>query len=103
RTLLSKLGVIKLLQDWRVTSVFPPRFHAWEQFITLDELQASLARHGLRGREVIGAAVRANPLRTLWAIRRYKAGRLSAAAVGRHVTLREGPSVALSYMGYATH
>jgi 2-polyprenyl-6-hydroxyphenyl methylase/3-demethylubiquinone-9 3-methyltransferase len=102
RTLLSNLVVIKLLQDWRFTSVFPPRFHAWEQFITPAELRASLSRHGMRTRDVTGTAVRANPIRTLRAIRRYKAGRLSAAAVGRHVTLREGPSVALSYIGYAT-
>jgi 2-polyprenyl-6-hydroxyphenyl methylase/3-demethylubiquinone-9 3-methyltransferase len=102
RTWLSKLVVIKLLQDWPLTSVFPPRFHAWAQFITPAELRASLARHGLRARDVTGTAVRANPIRTLWAIRRYKAGRLSAAAVGQHVTLREGPSMALSYIGYAT-
>jgi 2-polyprenyl-6-hydroxyphenyl methylase/3-demethylubiquinone-9 3-methyltransferase len=102
RTMLSKLVVIKLLQEWRYTSVFPPRFHAWEQFITPGELRASLERHGLRAGDVTGTTVTVNPVRTLWAIRRYKTSRLAAAAVGRQVIIREGPSMALSYIGYAT-
>jgi 2-polyprenyl-6-hydroxyphenyl methylase/3-demethylubiquinone-9 3-methyltransferase len=101
RTMLSKLVAIKLLQDWRSTSIFPPRFHAWGMFITPGELRAALEHHGLRARDITGTAVRANPIRTLQAIRRYKAGKLTAAAAGRHVTIGEGPNLALSYIGYA--
>jgi 2-polyprenyl-6-hydroxyphenyl methylase/3-demethylubiquinone-9 3-methyltransferase len=102
RTILSNAVVIKLLQEWRYTSVFPPRFHMWEMFITPRELRASLERHGLRPRDITGAAVKIDPVQMLRAMRRYKAGMLAAAEVGKHITLREGPRVALSYMGYAS-
>ncbi len=101
RTLLSRLVVIGLLQEWRPTSVFPPRFHAWEQFITPRELRASLARHGLRVVDVTGAAVRFRPIRLLRAMHGYKAGRLPASEVGRHLTLCAGRLRALSYIGHA--
>jgi 2-polyprenyl-6-hydroxyphenyl methylase / 3-demethylubiquinone-9 3-methyltransferase len=101
RTLISNLVVIKLLQEWRRTSVFPPGFHAWAMFITPRELRASLARHGLRPLDITGTVVSLHPIRLLRALRDYKAGTLPATALGQHVRLREGPFLALSYMGSA--
>lgn len=102
RTILSRLLVIGLLQEWRPLSVFPPQFHAWEMFITPRELRASLARHGLRARDITGASVTVAPFQLLRAMHRYKAGKLAAAEVGKHITMREGPVTALSYIGYAS-
>jgi len=41
RTAMSKLVVIKLLQDWRFTAWMPRDLHAWDQFITPGELRAA--------------------------------------------------------------
>ena len=36
--------MIKLFQEWRFTAWMPPNLHAWEKFITPDELRSVLAR-----------------------------------------------------------
>jgi 2-polyprenyl-6-hydroxyphenyl methylase / 3-demethylubiquinone-9 3-methyltransferase len=101
RTLLSNLVAIKLLQEWRLTSVFPPRFHAWAMFIRPQELRASLARHGLRAQAFSGTAIRLHLIRLLRAMRGYRAGKIPASVLGRHLSIREGRLMSLSYLGYA--
>jgi len=48
RTMISKLVLIKLCQDWPMTAWVPPGLHDWNQFITPAELRDVLARHQLR-------------------------------------------------------
>ena len=72
RTGLSRLVVIKVLQEWRLTAWMPPNLHAWEQFITPDELRAVMSRHHLECRDVVGIGPGVKPhrlMRLLWQLR----------------------------------
>jgi 2-polyprenyl-6-hydroxyphenyl methylase/3-demethylubiquinone-9 3-methyltransferase len=102
RTTLSKLIFIKLGQEWRFTRFLPPNLHIWEMFIKPEELTASLARHSLDPREIMGTGPPGNPLRMIMTMRRYNTGKISAAEFGRRVGgAAEGPNIAVNYMGYA--
>ena len=103
RTLLSKLIVIKLAQEWQATSIFPPNFHRWSMFIKPEELVQALSRHGLENREVTGIAWHGNPLTLLRLIRLQKRGRINYGVVGRYLSekLELGRNTQLSYLGYA--
>jgi len=101
RTMLSKILLIKVLQEWRLTSLAPPNLHSWDMFINPAELRASLERHGLRNQDVRGLKLTLNPVGVLMAARRYKTGRISADELGRRLGLKEGTNLGASYMGYA--
>jgi 2-polyprenyl-6-hydroxyphenyl methylase/3-demethylubiquinone-9 3-methyltransferase len=101
RTLFSKLVAIKLMQEWRWTRYAPPNLHVWEMFITPDELIASLARHGLQNREIVGSQPGINPIQVIMVVRQFKAGKISATELGQRMVLRESKNIAGSYMGYA--
>jgi 2-polyprenyl-6-hydroxyphenyl methylase / 3-demethylubiquinone-9 3-methyltransferase len=100
RTMFSKLMVIKMAQEWKLTRFFPPNVHVWEMFIKPEELIASLGRHGLRNQDVRGTKL-SSPVRMLAAMRQYRTGRISGSEFGRRIGFREGASLAASYMGYA--
>ena len=100
RTLYSKLVVLKLAQEWAWTRFLPPRLHAWEMFIRPAELTHSLDRHGLQNREIVGTQAGVNPIKVFLALRRYRAGTMSGAELGRWAGFTEGPNIAGSYMGY---
>jgi 2-polyprenyl-6-hydroxyphenyl methylase/3-demethylubiquinone-9 3-methyltransferase len=102
RTLKSKVTVIKLAQDWRLTRSVPKNFHVWRMFIPPAELAAALARHALGSREVKGLSPGSNPLVVLRAVLAVKRGRMSFAELGRRVDLRVTDDLSISYMGYAT-
>ncbi len=101
RTLFSKLALIKLLQDWKATSILPPNLHAWEQFIRPRELKAALLRHGLAPQEIRGMTPAANPLTLLRLLRRYKRGRLALRQLGEAARFKIGGHTLASYLGYA--
>jgi 2-polyprenyl-6-hydroxyphenyl methylase / 3-demethylubiquinone-9 3-methyltransferase len=100
RTLFSKIAIIKMAQEWRLTRFFPPDVHVWEMFIRPEELIASLERHGFENRGLRGTKL-GNPLQMLRAMRQYKNGKISSTEFGRRIGFREGPNLAGSYMGYA--
>jgi 2-polyprenyl-6-hydroxyphenyl methylase/3-demethylubiquinone-9 3-methyltransferase len=101
RTPLSRLLVIKLLQEWRWTALMPPRLHDWQMFIRPAELRRELAHHGLVFGGLAGLKPRANPLRLIRALRRRKRGLLTYAAAIREMDLGESPDTSVSYIGYA--
>ena len=101
RTLLSKVFLVKMAQEWRFTRFVPPNLHVWEMFIKPAELLACFERHGLGNQDVTGLKIATNPLTLLLAFHGYKTGRISGAEFGRRAGLREGSNLALSYMGYA--
>ena len=101
RTILSKLLMIKVVQEWGLTSFAPPNLHLWDMFIKPAELQASLERHGLRNQEVRGLKLSLNPIGVVIAARRYRDQKISAAELGRQFGLKEGTNLGASYMGYA--
>ncbi|MGA8206737.1 MAG: bifunctional 2-polyprenyl-6-hydroxyphenol methylase/3-demethylubiquinol 3-O-methyltransferase UbiG [Candidatus Dormiibacterota bacterium] len=102
RTRLSRFVVIKLFQEWRLTAWMPPNLHAWEQFITPDELRTVMSRHQLRTHDMVGVvpSVKARRLiRLLWQLR---SGRISPAEVGRRAHFIVTSDLRVSYAGYAT-
>ena len=101
RTPQSRLIVIKLLQEWRWTSLMPPRLHDWNMFIRPAELRHLLEQHGLVPGGMTGLKPRAGPLHLLRALRRRKRGLLSYAEAARQMDLAESPDLSVSYIGYA--
>jgi len=101
RTTFSKLVVVKLMQEWRLTSFAPANLHSWDMFIKPRELKASLERHGLRSQDLRGMSLNVNPVQLVASARLYKTGRISGAELGRRLGAKEGSNLALSYMGYA--
>jgi 2-polyprenyl-6-hydroxyphenyl methylase / 3-demethylubiquinone-9 3-methyltransferase len=102
RTRVSRLVMIKLLQEWRLTALLPPNLHAWEQFITPAELRAVMHRHGLAGDDMVGLGqgVKAPQLLGLfWQLRR---GKISYGEFGRGARFVVTRDTRISYAGYAT-
>jgi 2-polyprenyl-6-hydroxyphenyl methylase / 3-demethylubiquinone-9 3-methyltransferase len=102
RTARSRLVVIKLLQEWRLTAWMPRDLHAWDHFITPDELRAALGRHGLTGRGIVGIGPGVKPpplLRLLYQLHR---GTISHGEFGRRARFVVTKDLRVSYAGYAT-
>ena len=100
RTVVSKLVMIKLLQDWRVTAWLPARLHAFEQFLTPAELQAIMARHQLTGGEVVGIGPGVNPARLLGLLWQLRRGTISPGELGRRARFVQIRNTRVAYAGY---
>lgn len=101
RTFISKLAIIKVMQEWRSTAFVPPRSHVWEKFIKPGELSNRLRRHGLEPREFRGILPRRNPVASFLDLRRRARGGLTFAELGRRLDFGESDHLEGSYMGYA--
>jgi 2-polyprenyl-6-hydroxyphenyl methylase/3-demethylubiquinone-9 3-methyltransferase len=101
RTLRSKLILIKVLQEWRWTSLMPPDLHDWTMFIKPEELLGLLEINGLRNRGLTGIQPAANPLRSLRLLRAQKRGEISPAEALHRIGFRESRDLSIVYMGYA--
>ncbi|PKN08518.1 MAG: 3-demethylubiquinone-9 3-O-methyltransferase [Deltaproteobacteria bacterium HGW-Deltaproteobacteria-8] len=102
RTFMSKLAVIKIMQDWPSTAISnQPNAHVWDRFIKPAELVTLLDRHGLDQREMRGISPRRNPIATLLDLRQRVKGKITFKELGRRLALRECDSLSVSYMGYA--
>jgi 2-polyprenyl-6-hydroxyphenyl methylase/3-demethylubiquinone-9 3-methyltransferase len=101
RTLISKIAIIKVMQEWRSTAFAEPNSHVWEKFIKPGELTALLARHGLTPGEMRGIVSRRNPLLGLLDFRRRVRGRITFKELGRRLDFQESEHLEASYMGYA--
>ncbi len=102
RTFISKIGVIKVMQDWRFTAYVAPNTHIWEKFIKPEELVALFKRHGLEQRDMRGISPRCNPISILLDLHRRVRGRLTFKDLGRRLNFQESDHLEASYMGYAT-
>lgn len=101
RTLISKLAIIKVMQEWRSTAFAAPNSHVFEKFIKPSELVALFRRHGLEQREMRGIAPRRRALGTLMDFRRRARGKLSFEELGKRLHFQESDHLETSYMGYA--
>jgi 2-polyprenyl-6-hydroxyphenyl methylase / 3-demethylubiquinone-9 3-methyltransferase len=101
RTLLSKLVVINLFQEWKATRFVTTNLHDWRMFITPAELRAVLATHDLTCREIVGINPAGNPLRALRALYQLKRGRISYAEIGARIPMAVGTRAPIQYAGYA--
>jgi 2-polyprenyl-6-hydroxyphenyl methylase/3-demethylubiquinone-9 3-methyltransferase len=103
RTFMSKLAVIKVMQEWQSTAFAEPNLHVWERFIKPAELVTLLERRGLDQREMRGISIRRrNPLATLLDFRRRVQGKITFRELGRRLDFHESGDLRVSYMGYAT-
>lgn len=101
RTLMSKLAVIKVMQEWPSTAFAEPNSHVWDRFIKPAELRLMLERHGLDQRELRGISTRRNPIACWLAFRRRAKGRISFKELGLRLAFHESGALGISYMGYA--
>ncbi|MBV9281580.1 MAG: 3-demethylubiquinone-9 3-O-methyltransferase [Chloroflexi bacterium] len=101
RTLLSKLVMIKLFQEWEATSLMPPNLHDWTMFIKPAELRAIMERHGLEEQDLMGMRPAANPVTLLRLLRKRKRGRITFTQLAEHARFKESKDRSASYMGYA--
>jgi 2-polyprenyl-6-hydroxyphenyl methylase/3-demethylubiquinone-9 3-methyltransferase len=101
RTRVSKLVVVKLLQDWRPTRVVDADVHSWAMFIKPVELEACLRVHGLRVEEITGLGPRASRVSLLRNFVRARRGRISFGELSRSMDVGQVEGTAVSYMGYA--
>jgi 2-polyprenyl-6-hydroxyphenyl methylase / 3-demethylubiquinone-9 3-methyltransferase len=101
RTLLSRLVVIHLLQQWEPTRLMPPDLHDWRQFIRPLELVEVMARHGLEDRDRTGLKPAANPLQLARLLRRLRRGEISYGQLGAEAKMALTPDTSMLYIGYA--
>ncbi len=101
RTLLSRLLIIGVAQEWSVTRFLPPGLHDWRMFIKPAELRAIMARHGLMSRSVTGLAPALNPFALLGALYAFRRGRLNYGQVGARLRFKVSRDRSASYAGYA--
>ena len=103
RTLASKLLVIKVMQEWRMTRAFDTSLHEYDMFIKPKELATTMERHGLRLHETVGLGPRAkNPSAIVLGFARAKRGQMSYGELSRKLDFGQTRTRWMSYMGYAT-
>ncbi len=102
RTLLSKIVLIKIWQEWRFTRFLDSNVHVWEKFIKPAELDAGMRNCGLDNREMKGiSSNKRNPLALLWTLRAIKRGALRNEELTARLGLCESNDKSISYMGFA--
>ena len=102
RTLASKLVVIKVMQEWRLTRFTDATVHEWAMFIKPEELVVILGRHGLRIGEIVGLGPRSRKPLVLLNFIRANGGRISYGELSRRLDFGQIKSTSVSYMGFAT-
>jgi 2-polyprenyl-6-hydroxyphenyl methylase/3-demethylubiquinone-9 3-methyltransferase len=102
RTRRSRLVMIKLLQEWRLTALLPPNLHTWEQFITPDELRTVMSRHHIEGRDMVGIGPRVKPLRLIRLLLQLRMGRISYGEFGQRAQFVVTKDLRISYAGCGT-
>ena len=102
RTGMSRFVMIKLFQEWRLTAWMPPNLHAWDQFITPEELDAVMRRHSLQRHGVAGIGPSVKPPRLIRLLRQLRKGRISYGEFGRRARFVVVKDLRVSYAGYAT-
>ena len=101
RTFMSKMAVIKVMQEWPSTAFAAPNSHVWERFIKPVELCRMIEGHGLSQRELRGISACRNPFATWMNFRRRAKGQISFKELGQRLALHESDDLSVSYMGYA--
>ncbi len=101
RTLRSRIVLIKLWQDWRVTGANWRNVHVWEKFIRPDELKSMMRSAGLEPGPISGIGSAKGPLALLHSLWRIRNGRVPASGVGEAFPMCESSDLSVSYVGWA--
>jgi 2-polyprenyl-6-hydroxyphenyl methylase/3-demethylubiquinone-9 3-methyltransferase len=99
RTPLSKLVMIKIAQDWKVTRFVETRLHDWAMFIKPAELRHLMARHGIESRGIAGIEPGISPLGMMTLSHKRKRGEITYGELGRRGAFRRTRRTWVSYMG----
>jgi 2-polyprenyl-6-hydroxyphenyl methylase/3-demethylubiquinone-9 3-methyltransferase len=100
RTVRSRLLMIKVAQDWKLTRWAEPDLHDWRMFIKPRELERELAAAGFEVRDRVGMAPR-RPLPAARAMYDRARGAIDYAELGRRLEMRESRDESGLYGGYA--
>src|SRR5262249_14342123 len=102
RTMRSKLLVIKVFQEWRLTAFMPPNLHDHAVFIKPAELGALLRSFGLEPGPIVGIGPGVAPRRGTRLRPARRRGRLTYGELGRALQMREQSDTSAFYAGAAT-
>lgn len=101
RTGASRLLMIKLFQEWRLTAWMPRNLHSWDHFIKPDELTPLLQANGLRPGELTGLAPAASPLQLMRDLFRLRRRAITFAEFGSRSSFRTVADTSVLYAGHA--
>jgi 2-polyprenyl-6-hydroxyphenyl methylase/3-demethylubiquinone-9 3-methyltransferase len=101
RTFLSKIGTIKILQEWKRWAIMPPDLHVWEMFIRPDEIKSLLKENQLTWKEHRGIKPGISYLKMLNYLQKRARGELTYEEFGRKFRMVESSSTSIMYIGYA--
>ncbi|MCP4136310.1 MAG: 3-demethylubiquinone-9 3-O-methyltransferase [bacterium] len=101
RTILSKLVMIKIMQEWKSTAFLDSNIHLWNMFIKPKELVKLLEKHTLVNREVRGIAPGMNFIAHYINLRNRQKGKISWQELSGKLKLRVSNNTAGTYVGYA--
>ncbi len=101
RTMVSRLIMIKILQEWRRTSFLDANVHVWEMFIKPGELEKVLHRHRLVSHEVKGLSPGWNFVAHYLNLRKRVRGDISWQELAERLGLNISVNKSCTYIGYA--
>jgi 2-polyprenyl-6-hydroxyphenyl methylase/3-demethylubiquinone-9 3-methyltransferase len=100
--LASKLPVIKVGQEWRLTRFIDTTLHDWAMFIKPEELATTLGRHGLQIGEIVGLGPRVRKPVVLLNFVRANRGRISYGELSRRLDFGQVKEASVPYMCFAS-
>lgn len=102
RTLVSKLLMIKLMQDW--LKVVPNDLHNWNKFIKPEELKQLMTVNGLKPIEMIGLmpgiGLRQS-IKRAWILSGIRKGKRTYAELSKEMQFSPTKLRLMNYMGYS--
>lgn len=101
RTLISKLAVIKVSQEWKRWAFLPPAIHQWRMFIKPGELKALLRLNHLALRDLRGLLPNMSVPKVLSRLRKRARGDWTYVDLSREIGLVESRCTVGMYIGYA--
>lgn len=101
RTMISKLVMIKIMQEWKGTSFLDPNVHIWDMFIKPKELLKVLNDYNLVNQEIKGLSPGMNFMSHYFNLRKRAKGKISWQELGKRLNLKINNKLTSTYIGYA--
>jgi 2-polyprenyl-6-hydroxyphenyl methylase/3-demethylubiquinone-9 3-methyltransferase len=101
RTILTKLAIIKISQEWKLWSFLPPNLHVWRMFIRPRELRSLLRLNHLEWREHRGLVPNMSIPKILSCLRQRARGKWTYIDLSARIRLVESRWTGGMYIGYA--
>ena len=101
RTFLSKLIVIKIMQEWKSLAFAPENLHVWEMFIRPKELAVLLKNNDFAVSQFRGSRLATPILKMAYYLRQRAKGKLNYEELGEKIHFKEHSDKNVNYLGYA--